>query len=187
MFDDEAGPPMKAPSSRGLILALNVRRRTATVVRQYRRPANTSAQSEGSLQFVPGGNAFVGFGSEPFFSEFSAGGRLLFDASLPHDDGSYRAYRFRWNATPATRPDMVVRRLGATRIAVDVSWNGDTRVARWEVLGGRVASSLRPQAVAAKHGFETQIELARSSPLVAARALDAAGRTLVSTAPVRVP
>ena len=72
LFDDEAGPPFKAPSSRGLILALDLRHRTARVARQYRRPGTTLAQSEGSVQTLPNGNAFVGFGSTEFFSEFSA-------------------------------------------------------------------------------------------------------------------
>ena len=52
--------------------------------------ATTSAQSEGSMQRLPGGNVFVGFGSQPFFSEFSSRGKLLLDGSLPQDDGTYR-------------------------------------------------------------------------------------------------
>src|SRR4029077_20035365 len=86
MFDDGAGPPQLNPFSRGLILQLNQRRRKATLVRQFARSTTTSAQSEGSLQRLPGGNVFVGFGSEPFFSEFSPRRRLLLDARLPADD-----------------------------------------------------------------------------------------------------
>ena len=84
MFDDGAGPPMFNPYSRGLILQLDHRRHRATLVRQFARSTSTSAQSEGSLQRLPGGNVFVGFGSEPFFSEFSSRGKLLLDGSLPH-------------------------------------------------------------------------------------------------------
>jgi Arylsulfotransferase (ASST) len=186
MFDDEAGPPMKAPSSRGLILALDLRRRTAAVVHSYRRPADTSAQSEGSVQIVPGGDVFLGFGSEPSFSEFTASGRMVSDAALLRDDGSYRAYRFAWTATPAMKPAVVARRVDATRIAVDVSWNGATRVARWQVLAGRAASSVSPRAIVPKCGFETHIELASSAPLIAVRALDASGHVLVRSGAVRV-
>ncbi len=110
LFDDEAGPPIKASSSRGLILALDLRHHTARVARQYRRPAGGPvANSEGSFQTLPGGNLFVGFGSTPFFSEFSPSGALPFDAHLPTDDGSYREFTFPWSATPTTRPKAVAK------------------------------------------------------------------------------
>ncbi len=96
LFDDEAGPPQFAPSSRGLVLKLHRHPHKATVVHAYHRQADTSAQSEGSVQTLPDGSAFVGWGAEPFFSQFSPRGRLLFDANLPVDDGSYRVYRFPW-------------------------------------------------------------------------------------------
>jgi hypothetical protein len=143
------------------------------VVSEYRRPADTSAQSEGSLQTLPNGNRFVGFGAQPFFSEFTAGGRLLFDATLPQDDGSYRAYRFPWRATPRTRPDVVVQ-----NGAVYVSWNGATDVARWQVLaGGSVVASAR------KTGFETRIALPSSASTVTVRALNAKGHVLATSGP----
>jgi len=182
LFDDEAGPPLEAPSSRGLILALDQRRRRATVVREYHRPANTSAESEGSLQILQGGGAFLGFGSEPYFSEFSAAGRLLFDARLPQDDGSYRAYRFPWSATPRTQPTVLARRVDGTHEVLYVSWNGATGVARWQVLAGPAASSLVTMASAPKRGFETRITLAGSARVFAVRALSATGRVLARSA-----
>ena len=83
VFDDEAGPPQLAPSSRGLVLQLSGHPRRATVARQYHRQADTSAQSEGSVQTLADGDVFVGWGAQPFFSQFSARGRLLFDAQPP--------------------------------------------------------------------------------------------------------
>ena len=185
IFDDEAGPPQHAPASRGLILQLDHRRRTATVVRSFRRAADTSAQSEGSVQLQPGGNVFVGFGAQPFFSEFSATGRLLFDASLPQDDGSYRVYHDPWKATPATPPTVVATRADAATVTVHVSWNGATEVARWQVLAGAGASSLQPVgAPAARTGFETAITRSTPAALIAVRALDAAGKVLATSRPV---
>ncbi len=128
-------------------------------MRQYRRPADTSAQSEGSVQTLAGGNVFVGFGAQPFFSEFSSKGRMLFDASLPQDDGSYRAYRFPWKATPRTRPDVAARRSGPTAVSVYASWNGATDVVRWQVLAGPSATSLAPLSSAARSDFETRIDV----------------------------
>jgi hypothetical protein len=187
MFDDEAGPPKKAPASRGLVLALDHRRRTARVVREYRRSGNTSAQSEGSVQTLPGGNVFVGFGSTPFFSEFSPAGRLLYDASLPPDDGSYRILRFPWSATPRTRPDVAARRTGPSSVSVYASWNGATTVARWQVLAGAGASSLTPAASAPRRGFETRIDVTGPQSTFAVRALSARGRALATSRPVPAP
>jgi len=159
MFDDEAGPPQKAPRSRALVLRLRGRR--AVVERSFSRPGNTSAQSEGSVQRV-GGGWFVGFGAEPWFSQFSAGGRLVFDARLPVDDGSYRAYRFAWRGRPVTAPVAVLR-----DGFVYASWNGATDVASWAVGSRKVRST----------GFETRIPASGVGPVVV-RALDARGRVL---------
>ncbi len=167
VFDDEAGPPQKAPSSRGLVLKLDTRRRRATVARSYKRPEPTSAQSEGSVQHLPGGGVFVGFGAEPWFSQFTSAGKLVFDARLPADDGSYRVYRFPWRATPRTKPKAVLR-----DGAVFASWNGATEVARWQVLAAG-----KPVASASSSGFETRIPVTGAGPFTV-RALDARGRVL---------
>jgi hypothetical protein len=185
LFDDEAGPPFEAPASRALVLKLDLRHRSAAVLRSYRRPGNhTLAQSEGSVQQLPGGNVFVGFGSTQFFSEFSATGKLLFDASLPVDDGSYREFRFPWSATPTTRPTVAVRRTSPTRVAVYASWNGATTVARWAVLAGPTPSALEPAISARRNGFETRIDLASSAGSFAVEALSHSGRVLATSTAV---
>jgi hypothetical protein len=185
MFDDEAGPPLKAPSSRALVLALDFKHRTARVARQYHRTGpNTSAQSEGSVQRLANNNMFVGFGSTEFFSEFSPSGSVVFDASLPTDDGSYRAYTFPWSATPTTKPDVAARH-HTGGIDVYASWNGATTVVRWQVLGGTSASSLKLLTTAARHGFETHIAVTGSPAVVAVRALRAHGHVLSESKAVR--
>jgi hypothetical protein len=186
LFDDEAGPPFEAPASRALLLKLDFRHHTAAVVSSFRRPGNhTLAQSEGSTQRLPDGNAFVGFGSTPFFSEFSATGKLLFDARLPTDDGSYRVFRYPWSATPSTRPDVKVRRTSPTRVSVYVSWNGATTVARWQVLGGASTTKLTTMALSPHRGFETRIDLTSSASNFAVRALSSRGRALATSKAVQ--
>ena len=151
-----------------MILALDFRHRTARLVRQYRRPgADTLAESEGNMQALPNGNEFVGFGSAPFFSEFSAAGALRFDASLPTDDGSYREYRFPWSATPKTRPAAAAQRGAGGAVSVYASWNGATTVARWQVLGGSSATTLSPLRTAPATGFETRITVRSSATVFA--------------------
>ncbi len=182
MFDDEAGPPQKAPASRGLILRLDTRRRTARVIRSYRRAGDTSAQSEGSVQELADGDIFAGFGSTEYFSEFTSAGRLVFDASLPKDDGSYRVYRFPWSATPRTQPAVVATRTGASAVTVHASWNGATTVARWQVLAGPDSASLAPLgAPADRSGFETSIPVSSGAAMFAVRALAASGRVLATS------
>jgi hypothetical protein len=182
LFDDGAGPPMMEPFSRGLVLSLDRVHHSARVVADYHRSNDTSAQSEGSLQTLPNGNAFVGFGSTEFFSEFSPGGNLLFDANLPKDDGSYRAYTFPWSATPATRPDVAARRTGPSSVSIYASWNGATDVARWQVLAGQSAGSLAPVRTASNQGFETRIAVTSSATVFAVRALSRSGRVLATSA-----
>ena len=183
MFDDGAGPPQLNPFSRGLILQLNKRRHKATLVRQFARSGTTSAQSEGSLQRLPGGNVFVGFGSEPFFSEFSPRGKLLLDGSLPQDDGTYRTYRFPWSATPKTSPAVVAQRSGST-VSVFASWNGATEVAKWQVLAGSSAGPLSRVATARTQGFESRVDVSSSAGFFAVRALDSKGRVIGRSAVV---
>lgn len=184
VFDDEAGPPQKAPASRGLVLRMNTRGGTTRMLREYLRSNHTSAQSEGSVQTRPGGNVFVGFGSTQFFSEFSPGGRLLYDGGLPKDDGSYRMYRHRWHATPQTRPAAAVRRAGSSRVSVYASWNGATAVDRWEVLAGPAGGGLEPVASAPSTGFETRIPVTSPAGTFAVRALDSDGKVLATSARV---
>jgi hypothetical protein len=184
LFDDEAGPPIEQASSRGLILTLDLRHHRASVAHSYRRPAGGLANSEGSFQTLPGGNVFVGFGSAGFFSEFSPSGALVFDARLPVDDGSYRQYTYPWSTTPTTRPSVAVRTASPGQVAVYASWNGATRVARWQVLARTPTGALKPVGSASAHGFETRIAVRSSATRFAVRALEAHGKALATSAAV---
>ena len=182
LFDDEAGPPIKQPSSRGLILALDLRHHRASVAHAYRRPAGGLANSEGSFQTLPGGDRFVGFGSAGFFSEFSSSGALLFDARLPVDDGSYRQFTYPWSTTPTRRPSVAARSETGGRVALYASWNGATTVARWQVLAGTGTGALKPVRSTANRGFETRIEVRSSATRFAVRALNARAKVLATSA-----
>ena len=78
--------------------------------------AALSSGSQGNVQTLANGDVFVGWGSEPYFSEFSADGQLLFDAHWHGSYQSYRAYRFPWTGTPASPPrSAVASAAGAAR------------------------------------------------------------------------
>jgi Arylsulfotransferase (ASST) len=183
LFDDQGGPPFFAKSSRGLILALDQRHHTATLAHQYTL-RGALADSEGSFQTLPGGDAFVGFGSEPPFAEFTPAGRLEFEASLPADDGSYRVFSAPWTATPTARPTVAAKRSSPSRVSVYASWNGATTVARWRVLAGASPASLKPVACAAARGFETRVTVSSRARVFEVRALASNGRVLGRSAAV---
>ena len=95
-FDNEAGPPAELPYSRAIVVRLNQRARTATLIRSYNQPAGLSAPSQGDAQTLLDGDVVVGWGSLPYFSQFSASGTLLFNAQFPVGVNTYRAYREPW-------------------------------------------------------------------------------------------
>lgn len=173
LFDDQAGPPDYARASRGLVLALDLRRHIARLWRQYHRGGPSLARSEGSFQALRGGGALVGFGATPWISQFAPSGRLLFDASLPADDGSYRALRFVWHGVAPGRPVVVAHPAGA-RASLYVSWNGATEVARWRVT---VPGGLSTLATVPDSAFETRISVPLRAAYVVV-ALDRRGRAL---------
>jgi len=187
MFDDESGPPVYAPTSRGLVLSLNQASKTATVTHEYIRPEATLADAEGSFQSLAGGNVLVGFGSTEWFSEFSKSGALKFDASLPKDDGTYRVFRFPWSAKPTTLPAIAATRESPEEVAVYASWNGATDVATWRVLAGNSTEELAPVGSAPWGGFETNIKVPSSAGIFEVQALDAEGHVLATSEPASAP
>src|SRR5207245_2108929 len=109
-------------ASRGLVLKLDSRAHTATLAGQYMRSANFAVDYMGSIEPVRGGNEFVGWGSQPYFSEYSASGRLLMDAVLPGSDITYRAMLEPWVGLPVSPPAAAARRT-AGRTTIYTSWN----------------------------------------------------------------
>ncbi len=168
--------------SRGLVLKLDQQTRRATLAAQYTRGASFDAAYMGDTQPLPNGNVFVGWGNEPYFSEYSRSGRLLFEAELPGSNLTYRATLERWVGLPLSPPVGVARRTNGTT-TVYASWNGATQVASWRVLAGSGAG--RPTVVgqAAKSGFETAIGLPRGHASFKVQALSAGGRVLGTSRP----
>ena len=136
----------------------------------------------GDTQPLANGNVFVGWGSEPYFGEYSRSGRLLFEGEFPGANLTYRATLEQWTGLPLSRPAGAARREGA-RTTVYASWNGATKVASWRVLAGPGAGRLAAVATAAKSGFETAIPLAQSYNSFEIQALDAGGRVIGTSLP----
>ncbi|WP_053057839.1 arylsulfotransferase family protein [Rubrobacter aplysinae] len=178
IFDNGSHPPVRE-RSRAIVVELDMDAMSATMKREYVHPnKRLLAGYLGSMQTLPNDNVFVGWGAEPFFSEFSRDGELLFDARLPIEYTSYRSYRMKWKGYPEEEPAVAAERRSGGGVTLYASWNGATEVAVWEALAGPERDRLRPAATALREGFETTIGVQTEEPYVAARALDDAGRTL---------
>jgi EmrB/QacA subfamily drug resistance transporter len=163
--------------SRALVLELDQRTRTATLVAQYTRGGGFDADYMGDAQPLPNGNVFVGWGSEPYFSEYSRAGRLLFEGEFPGPNLTYRATLEQWVGLPLSPPVGAARQTEG-RTTVYASWNGATRVASWRVLGGASAGRLAVLASGARSGFETALQVPDGDESFEVEALDADGRVI---------
>jgi Arylsulfotransferase (ASST) len=178
LFNDDNGARGAKPS-RGMILSLDTSTHRATLVSSYRHDPPLAAQVLGSMQVLPNGNALVGWGSEPYFSEYSGSGEELLDVRWP---GAIVSYRTLFTDTWVGRPDHAPRGAARGRI-VYASWNGATEVASWQVLAGSRAGDLKAVATRQRSGFETAIKLRRSYGVYEVRALSSAGRALGTSKP----
>jgi hypothetical protein len=185
LFDDGAAPPVE-PQSRGLVIKLDEAGRRATLERLYRhRPNRLLAHYMGSMQVLENGNAVIGWGSEPYLTEFGGDGSIVFDARLPRAGQTYRVVRMPWAGRPVRRPTLVGHRVNGSR-RLYASWNGATELAQWHLRTGSRASNVRDAATVPATGFETSIELLDRSTYAEVVALDTAGRPLSRSKTIRV-
>jgi hypothetical protein len=145
----------------------------------YTHPAGLLSGSQGNSQFLPDGHVFIGWGANPYFTEFDGDGRVLFDAHFTAAADSYRAYRFVWSGHPEEPPALAVVSDRRGRVTAYASWNGATNVARWQVLAGLDEQHLHEVTTVAKSGFETEIALGYlRDRYVAVRARGSSGEPL---------
>ncbi|HTA98000.1 MAG TPA: arylsulfotransferase family protein [Solirubrobacteraceae bacterium] len=185
-FFDNGGTPKVHPQSRVIVLSLNRQKMTATLVSSFTHTPPLSAPSQGDFQPQADGNWFVGWGQEPYFSEFAPEGKLLLDAHLPALYQSYTVLKFPWAASPTQPPRLVVRAGPQGGLVAYASWNGATAVTQWALLGGASPHALSPLAVAPRSGFETAISSPSAPRYLAAQALGAQGQVLGTSATATV-
>jgi hypothetical protein len=183
---DNGSDPKAEEHSRVLVLDVDTGRRKATLVRSYAHPEHLLASSQGNAQFLPDGHVFVGWGSQPYFTEFDRDGRVLLDGHFARGPESYRAFRFAWAGRPGDSPAIAATKEGNGEILISASWNGATEVARWLVLAGEDVGSLRPIRSVEKTQFETSVAVETDRRYVQVRALDARGTVLGSSRAIEV-
>jgi hypothetical protein len=172
IFDNGPHPGVK-PSSRALLLALDTKKRTARLEREFTHSPSLFARVTGSAQRLANGNYLVCWGSTGQFTEFAADGAVRFDAKLPDGGQNYRVFRFPWVGLPTDAP-----RLAALEGALYASWNGATEVASWSVMTGSSDSNLQATGQVPRTGFETQLQPPAGARYAAAVALDRSSKPL---------
>jgi hypothetical protein len=183
VFDNGAGLAKSESQSRALELRLSGR--SATLMHAYLHSPPVLAWSQGSVQLLPRGRVFVGWGESPTFSEYTHAGRQIFRAYFRAPIQSYRAYREHWTGRPPWHPSIDVKRSGGGRFTVYASWNGATQVSRWHVLAGMSKDSLRRIAGAVRRGFETPIAVHTKDHYFEVQAVAAGGRVLATSKVVK--
>jgi hypothetical protein len=171
--------------SRAVVLDVQESHRRVTLKRAYTHPDKLHATSQGNVQVLPGGNVLVGWGAQPYVSEFTPAGELVFDARLGSGYISYRAYRIPWSGIGEGSPTVVVQRRSSHTDAY-VSWNGDTRVTRWVALTGESTATLLSLGSVARTGFETVVRIPRRIRKLAMRGVDASGTSVGTSALVSI-
>jgi hypothetical protein len=183
LFDN--GGVTEDVQSRAVVVEVDEDAMSAILVGEFTRPDETLAATQGNMQLLPNGNVFVGWGSEPFFSEFGPDGKLLFDASFPRAVESYRSFRFPWKGRPQAGPAVAAETGQGDEVTLYASWNGSTEVATWQVLAGGGPGELEPIGSAPRKGFETAVTLDTHEEYLAVRARDGSGRVLATTNAVK--
>ncbi|GAA3358932.1 arylsulfotransferase family protein [Saccharopolyspora gregorii] len=176
LFDNAAAAPGRG-RSRALVLDVDEQARTATVRRSHESPEGLLAPNQGNTQLLDEDHLFVGWGGEPYFTEFDADGEVLFHGNFVDSITSYRAFRSPWVGRPLDRP-AVAGQAGDGVTSVYASWNGATEVAAWRVLTGPDEANLAPVQDVPRTGFETRVDVPGAAAFVGVQALDARGEVL---------
>lgn len=188
LFDNGSQGKINTKSrSRGLVLSVDEAGRRVRVAQEYLHHVPVLAVAMGSVEILPNGNVIVGWGSEPFVTDFASDGSVLSEARLLSGYKSYRSFRKPWKGIPEKGPDIAAGRDANGRATVYVSWNGATDAAAfWQLHAGPAASDLRPLGLARRQGFETAIPLGHAGGYVAVTALDEDGTRMATSRTISV-
>ena len=184
VFDDGAGYYKTESQSRALHLYIHYKSRQITLIHAYTHSPPLLSNSQGSVQQLPDGNTFVGWGAQPYFTEFSKnGGGQLFSIHFDKPLQTYRVFRYQWWGQPATPPSIAASPSG-NGTTVYASWDGATDVAAWQVLAGpsQDPTTMTPVGKFTDTNFETTMSVSSAQPYFAVQALNSAGQVLSTSA-----
>ncbi|KAF5389188.1 hypothetical protein D9757_003417 [Collybiopsis confluens] len=156
---DNAGTSWEQDSttSRGILLDYDAAGNSVSLSTVWLPFNQTVSESQGNVGMMDSGNTIIGWGQEPYFSEYNADGQFLYAVQFGVGDvQSYRAYSFNWTGNPTTLPSVSVE-TDDSSTTVYASWNGATEVVTWRLLGSTADSPQLaiPISNHSRSGFET--------------------------------
>ena len=158
LFDDGPGP--SSTQSRAIRLGLDLGAMRATAPQDYRHPVPIAAVAMGNAQVLEGDAVFVGWGTEPYLTEFGPAGDVRFDAKFDGGAWNYRAFRDEWVRQPATKPAVAATSRGQRGRVRELERQHRRRLTGASPRATRQACS-RSEDRGGRNGFETMIRTAR--------------------------
>lgn len=110
-----------------------------------------------------------------YITEHSPDGSLIMEAKIPIKLRSYRAFKHTWVGTPSRPPDITSESVVVDDeflTVVHVSWNGDTRTAKWKFSEVRDGGVVHELGTVRRKQFETRFEHNHFAKRVIAVAID---------------
>jgi hypothetical protein len=181
LFNDASNfnTQLQARQSSAKLLRIDTRSRTVSLVKRFVHSPPLLSGAGGSSQLLNGGDMFVGWGDQPYFSEYDGSGKQIFDGRFAQGVDTYRAFRLPWSGRPGTRPSLAVVPGANGHAKLFASWNGAAQVAFWRVLGGETAGRPSQLGVTARRsGFETAIDAPDAPRYFGVQAVDRKGNVL---------
>jgi hypothetical protein len=128
--------------TRGLHIRIDTEAMTAELVREYFHPQGIDSGAMGGFETLPNGNALIGWGYNPGYTEYGPDGSPVLDMQRGKlgknlaDMFAYRISKGDWVGRPTWPPNMAFdapdeNTMNAT---VFVSWNGATDIAYWAIV-----------------------------------------------------
>ncbi|RLL97782.1 hypothetical protein CFD26_105312 [Aspergillus turcosus] len=181
---------MTSPYSSGMIMAVDTSTKVCTMLKEYHLPQYGVSTSQGSVQLLKDSNVFIGWGAQPFVSEYTEDGDCVMvgQFGLNGSAMSYRAFKIpseSWVGQPQSTPALWTYANSTTAPTVFyTSWNGATEIARWRFYGSMNSTGRGiVLGTAEKTGFETTFTANRFWGWGYAEALDVTGAVL-GTSPI---
>lgn len=140
---------------------------TAQVIERYPHPGGTYASMFGSIDLLPNGDRFIGWGSLKEATQYTRTGELVYHVRIGDPAsmiGSLRTFKRPWSAQPppsAAPPDMFAYSwVCGWPSVLYASWNGATEIHQWRFYGGDdgPGGPFRSLGIVAKDGFETAMK-----------------------------
>lgn len=179
-------------SSAAMIIAVDTSTMTCTLLHQYKSSDSSGkailSTSQGSAQLLDNSNVFVGWGAEPYISEFTQDGTLVMQAQfgVANAAQNYRASKANWVGNPDSTP--AIWSYASSTVSGTTfytSWNGATEIASWNFFGGaNRTGSMSLLGTMTKTGFETNFTSSTFAAWGYTEALSKSGKVL-GTSPIQ--